>query len=250
MKRYALIISYAGEAGEDGYCDGVAKDVANYSSFLTSGVGGFWKQSEIEKLDRPSVAAVRAKMKLFSNYDYVMVIFAGHGFHSETSKSTVLDLNAKESIDSTELRKGASKQTLILDCCRKKSRSIATETRDSMMKSAAEASVINPLECRKYYDKQIEECGSGIVVLNACSIDEYANDDALKGGYYSSSLLDASNGWVRSTRIDTSETYKLLSIVSAHNQAVPSVQKKSGDRQNPVIEKPRTDKFFPFCVIA
>jgi hypothetical protein len=251
MKRFALIISNPGELGEENYCHGVPKDVTNYSSFLTDGTGGFWKPSEIKTLNRPSVTEVREQIKQFSAYDYVLAIFAGHGWYSTSSASTVLELRANQSIDSAELRKGAPKQTLILDCCRHKSANAAfAEARDSMMKSASQGPRINNEACRRYYDSKIEACAPGIVVLNACSPGEGAEDDSLKGGYYSSSLLESSKAWVRNSTVNTATHSDVKSAVGAHNDAEPIVKRLSGYRQNPSIEKPRTTPYFPFCVIA
>ena len=251
MKRFALIISNPGEVGEENYCHGVAKDVINYSSFLTGGTGGFWKQSEIKTLNRPSVSEVRDQLKLLPTYDYVLAIFAGHGWYSTTSNSTVLELRANQSIDSAEFRRGAPKQTLILDCCRHKSPNTAfSEARDSVMKSASQGPRINEEACRRYYDSKIDSCASGLVVLNACSPDEAAGDDSLKGGYYSSSLLQSSEDWVRNSTVNTSTHSVVKSVVASHSDADPMVQKLSGYRQHPSIEKPRTAPYFPFCVIA
>jgi hypothetical protein len=52
--------------------------------------------------------------------DYVLIIFSSHGYHCTNRESTVLDVRDGHAIDSVELRDGAKKQTLILDCCRQK----------------------------------------------------------------------------------------------------------------------------------
>jgi caspase domain-containing protein len=147
------------------------------------------------------------------------------------------------------LRSAASKQTLILDCCRKKSPAIPSLLTDSM-RFAKRGPAVNPEECRKYYDKCIEDCARELVVMHACSIGEVAGDDEQKGGYYSHSLLGASGAWVESVTIDTSRQYKSRSVAEAHNAAVPRVRQISGNRQTPSIEKPRTGPYYPFCIVA
>ena len=249
MNRKAVIISNPGESGAENYCRGVLRDVANYRSFLLSPLGGLWRDFEILEMSRPSAAEVRERANGLSGSDYAFVVFAGHGWYSTSLNSTVIELRDGQEIDSAVLRSGASKQTLILDCCRKKSPAIPAVLTDSM-RFAKRGPAVNPEECRKYYDKCIADCASGLVVMHACSIGEVAGDDEQKGGYYSHSLLGESGAWVESLTIDTSRQYKSRSVAEAHNAAVPRVQQISGNRQTPSIEKPRTAPYYPFCIVA
>lgn len=57
---------------------------------------------------------------------------------------------------------------------------IVLEFVEVLMKAAAIAQ-LSPSECRRYYDKRIEECDIGLVVMYACSINETAGDDSSKG---------------------------------------------------------------------
>ena len=136
MKRRAIIIANPGLEGTESYLGGVLKDISNYQSFLCSELGGCWLEGEIVKLIRPSVNRVRNTIQGLSNVDYALIIFSGHGCHDTQRDSTVVDLG-DEDIDSIELRSGASKQTLILDCCRKKSPTTLMEARDMKFAKAA-----------------------------------------------------------------------------------------------------------------
>lgn len=248
MNRKALIISNPGESGAENYCAGVLKDVVNYQSFLTSPIGGLWFGSEISAMNRPSAADVRSKMKELSNSDYALVMFCGHGWHSTAVGSTCIVLREGQEIDSAELRLTNTSQTLVLDCCRKKGPWTPTaRVLDERLAKAMPR--INPDDCRKYYDKRIEECDGGLVVMYACSIGEFANDDSEKGGLYSFNLLNGSKGWARSSTVDTSSKADILSVVGAHDQAATLIR-ESGGRQTPHIEKPRTSPYFPFCIVA
>jgi hypothetical protein len=250
LKRNALIISNPGEANAENYCEGVKRDVENFTSFLLSPNGGMWRASEIEKMDRPTKAAVRAKIATLKDSEYLQLIFCGHGYHSVSRDSTIVELRKGEEIDSVEFRGLAKKQTLILDCCRQRHPDIPTVMMDSMMKAARSRPLINPAECRRLFNKKITDCSSGLVVLHSCDEDETAGDDSKRGGYYSSSLLRASKEWASEEEVDTSRQFQALSIVGAHRRAVPLVHTLSGGEQNPQIEKPRSDPYFPFCIVA
>jgi hypothetical protein len=249
MKRQALIIANPGEEGTEGHLQGVIKDVANYRSFLLSAIGGLWRASEIIDMMMPSLARVRETVRSTSASDYALIIFCGHGCFSTPLNSTVIELRDGEDMNSDELRAGAPKQTLILDCCRVRSAVIPTPMTDSI-KLAKSMENINPDECRKYYDKKIQECANGLVVMHACSIGESAGDDAQKGGYYSFNLLEAGKTWARSSTVDTSRYIGLFSVVQAHQDATPRVQRVSANRQNPTIEKPRSEPYYPLAIIA
>jgi hypothetical protein len=248
LNRKALIISNPGEPGAENYCAGVLKDVVNYQSFLTSPIGGLWYSSEISSLNRPSAAEVRSKVTELASSDYALVVFCGHGWHSTGVGSTCIVLRQGQEIDSTELRVASRSQTLVLDCCRKKGPWIPTvRALDERLAKALPR--INPDDCRRYYDKRLEECDGGLVVMYACSIGEFANDDSEKGGLYSFNLLNGSKGWARNSTVDTSSKGDILSVVGAHEQAAALIR-ESGGRQVPQIEKPRTSPYFPFCIVA
>ena len=124
-------------------------------------------------------------------------------------------------------------------------RKISAERR---IKSAA--STLNPDECRRYYDVSLDKCPPGIVVLFGCSINQTAGDSDMQGRFYSHSLISAAETWGRATVVDTSSKYLTMSVVKAHSEAVQGVAKMSGGRQTPGIDKPRSDPYFPFCIIA
>ena len=44
LSRCALLISNAGESGDEHYCKGVLVDIQNYKTFLTSPIGGWWAE--------------------------------------------------------------------------------------------------------------------------------------------------------------------------------------------------------------
>ncbi|MFC5522616.1 caspase family protein [Polaromonas jejuensis] len=243
MNRKALII---GAPAPD--IPGVKTDLKNYRDFLLSPLGGAWVSSEVVTLISPSEADVSAQIQSLSNASYSLVVFAGHGRHPTQDGSTLVELRPGLEIDSVRLRRGAEKHTLILDCCRKLSKTLLTE--DVLAKAAKRELVLTASECRTYYDKRIADCGKGLVVLFACGIDETAGESPQAGGYYSASLMAAAHEWKSTSDIDLAKSYKIMSITDVHEQAATRVKALSGSRQNPTSEYPRTELRFPFAVLA
>ena len=246
--RKALIIG-----APDENIPGVNVDIKRLKDYFKSPVGGLWHDHEIITLLTPSSGTIRTYLSQLNSCDYSLVFFAGHGYHSIERKRTILHINKNETFDSLELRAGAQKHTLILDCCRK------AESERRLTKSATEAifdsverKILNPLECRKYFDQSIADCERGLVVMNACTVDETAGENNLEGGYYTSSLIDAGNEWAKKklSGIDLSRNFSILSTQSCHIAAVAQVKLLSGSRQNPSFESPRVEKKFPFAVVA
>ena len=250
MARKALIISNPGETGDEHYCEGVNRDIENYMSFLTSSIGGAWEIEEIRKLPRPSVAEVRTAMAAITLADYSLVIFCGHGGMYHLNGPTMLELRSGQTLNADELRGSTSKRTVILDCCREIQRPIVLAKRAVALDEALAAIRISRSECREYYDRWIESCPRGLITLFGCSADERAGDDATRGGFYSSSLIDSATTWAGQVRIDTRTDCKVLSVVNAHNDTIDTVERLSGGTQHPTIQKPRSGNYFPFGVVA
>jgi hypothetical protein len=249
MRRRAVIVFNPGEDGAENYCKGVLRDVANYRSFLMGPTGGLWQGSEVVDMGRPSVADLRSAIAGWTAFDYVFVLFTGHGWYSTSINSTVLELRKGQEIDSTELRLASGKQTIVLDCCREKHAGLPTIVALSE-KLARAAPTINPNDCRRLYEQRIQECASELVVMYASSIGQKAGDDAQRGGVYAHNLIDASLAWVENSTVDTSRKYDIFSVVQAHEAAIPRVARERGTRQTPTIEKPKSGPYYPFCIVA
>lgn len=244
MSRRAVIFGYPGERKHENYCPGVELDIQRYREFLLSANGGWWFDSEIEMLGTDTTAgAVRTAVNRLKNVDYGLVIFSGHGCYVKSRKTTVLELPSRSELDASELTVGASKQTIILDCCRV----VVSEVKlaEHFAKSLAAAKFANGQRCRQVFDYQISLCPKGRVTMYACDVDETAVDTG-RGGRYSLGLLNVANDWAQSNRTDPS----VLSVVKAHDVASQTVIYQSGGSQNPQIEKPRSEPYYPFAVDA
>ncbi len=247
MNRRALIIGNPGVVGQGGYCEGVLRDLDNYCDFFLSPMGGAWIASEITTLIRPKLLDVESEILKQEKSDYSITIFCGHGHYDTIKKSTYLELQSKTEIDSVKLLSGASKHSLILDCCRVFTNAgVISEKR--MMKSALQQMTISPSRARETFDEEVRVCYPGAVVLYGCAVGETAGDNSQLGGLYSSSLLLGAASWSEQGVVRSGKPPSVLSIASAHDVAKPRVAQLTAGRQNPQIEKPRVAKHFPFAV--
>lgn len=249
IKRKALIIG-----APDEKIPGVERDVNNLINFLTSPQGGFWNDREIKTLISPYKNEISNVILEMIDADYSFVFFAGHGYYSIETKTTKIKINSDEYIDSTRLRIGAPKHTLILDCCRQlmSDTFVSKSLLEAKTLSSSQSRTLDPDNSRKYFDEAISKCDDGLVVMNSCSISETAGESASEGGYYTSSLINSANEWAKKTlqSINLQTHYSTHSTQECHNDAIPIVQKLSGGRQNPTFESPRSSFKFPFAVVA
>jgi hypothetical protein len=243
----ALIISNPGEVGDEHYCAGVNKDVTHYQEFLKADYGGFWYDGEIDRLPRPTASEVRLALTKLRYVDYSLVIFSGHGYYSSLYRSTILELKKGEQIDSAELRNASSKQTIILDCCRKVYPPVRIE--EHLLKAYAAKPRRDAERCRRLYDEQIVRCGSSMVIAYSCATGEGAGDDSQTGGIYSFNLLYGCRRWAEDSTVGFPVEAQTLSIVAAHNLTA-SVVTRLRAQQHPEIERDRSGAYFPFCVVA
>lgn len=245
MNRRALIISNPGERGAENYCKGVFKDVENYKQFLTSPVGGYWNANVIKCMHRPTVKEVQSYLSELKTVDYSLIVFSGHGYYSMENDSTILELRINEEFDSNDFQDVCEKQTIILDCCRVIQPSLVVE--EFPKKALAKVlTTSDGKKFRKYYNERIAECRPGLIVLNACAIDETAGDDDQRGGYYSWEIIESAKKWADDLMLqDINDEFKILSAPSLHQMAASKVK-----RQTPQIEKPREGLYFPFAVVA
>ena len=252
ITRKALLISNPGETGEENYCKGVYADIKNYQDLLVSPEGGAWDPNEISRLDRPTANNVRICLAICSLHDYALVMFTGHGWYSSPERDQILELRKGEEIASLELHKGAKKRTIILDCCQK----VHTESLAAMKERIALANKAlgrtpNRDTCRRLFLDGIQSASNAIVKLTSCSISEVATDDDSRGGRYNASLIECVHDWAIAQANDRfSCSSATLSIVTAHECAAAKTRKLSAYLQNPTIEKPRTEPYFPIAVFG
>lgn len=249
LSRKALIIG-----APDEKIPGVNIDIENLRKYFKSPIGGAWDDNEINTLISPSKIEINKQIELLRSSDYSLIFFAGHGYHSVERNRTILHINKSDTLDSLELRQGAQKHTLILDCCREPviEQRVQKAMLESLSANFAQGQKLDATQCRLYFNNAISECNNGIVVMNSCSIGETAGENESIGGYYTSSLIDSANEWAQNQlrTIDLTKQYSIFSTQDCHSKAAVLVKQLSGNRQNPAFESPRSEKKFPFSVVA
>ena len=255
ISRCALLISNAGESGDEHYCKGVLVDIQNYKTFLTSPIGGWWAEDRIIWLDRPTKSLLRESLRSLTQYDYSFIAFSGHGWFSKADDATALILKRGENISSLELQQDATKRTIVLDCCREiRNESALLERHVKYAEFSAELNKRSPdgRLCREKFFKDVKSASPSIVTLHSCSPAETAGDDERTGGHYTSRLVAGANMWAAGISKNTlSNTAEVYTVVAAHTKATDALRARYNGRQNPLIDKPRTEQnYFPFAVFA
>lgn len=250
MSRKALIIGTPGTKGVKGYLAGVETDLIKYREFLMSPLGGAWRSGEIISLRNPSEVEVNNGISELQKSDYSFVLFSGHGYYSAGLSSTIACLPNDIEINSSLLKIGAKKHTLILDCCREISGQMRKAVMDAAMASLTESKNLDADACRRRFDQSLDSCPPGISVLNSCSLRETSGDEGGFGGLYCANLIQTAENWRKNTAFNFAKQCYILDVGEAHDKTVPIVQRESGNRQNPTIMKPKSGNGFPFAVAA
>ncbi len=253
ITKRALLISNPGEPGAENYCKGVYADIKNYQRILTSAEGGAWEDGEIKHLDRPSAKNVRYWITLFSVYDYVLVMFTGHGWYSAPDRDRILELKKGEELASNDLLVGTKKRTVILDCCQKVHQESLMEklARQINFANASVGRTADRAACRKLFSDGVQAAPEGIIRLTSCAIGEVSTDDDTRGGRYNGSLIECLEDWALAQANNRFAIgASTFSVVAAHECAAAKTRKLSAEKQNPNIEKSKSAPYFPFAVFA
>jgi len=250
MKRRALLIGVPRGGPTDRFLPGVEIDLGSYRHFLESALGGAWERDEITTLIDPTPSSLQMAISRLQSYDYAFVTFSGHGAYNTATKSTHIVLASGQLFDSSNLRIGALKQTVVLDCCREKYTPQLAKSLESLVEASQAERQLSRTLCRQQFDQHLARCLPSTVTLNACSIDETAGDDPNSGGLYSSSLI-ASADMFRAGLVDPGSRHQgVLDVAHAHDEASILVKKASNQNQNPTMAGPRVRDYFPFAVVA
>lgn len=251
ITKKALLISNPGEDRAENYCKGVYVDIANYQGILNSAEGGAWERTDITHLDRPTANSVREWIDSVAFYDYVFVVFSGHGWYSASKRDQILILRKGEELASIELRRGAKKRTVILDCCQQVHEESLNVKYARLMAYESRVRIADRSACRSLFSQRVEAAPAGIIQLTSCTPGEVSTDDDTRGGRYNGSLIECFEDW---TRAQANNRYLVdgstYSVVAAHECAATKTRELSANKQNPCIEKPRSSPYFPFAVFA
>lgn len=238
MIRKALIIGSPDEGKH--HLPGVLHDMQNWRTYLSSIDGGAWNSDEITTIKSPSPSELREAVARLDSADYAFVTFSGHGRALPTGQ-TFIGITSRDEVNSSLLISGALRQTVVVDCCRSfPEQEVAksfTEARNMAMDSYVDRDAY-----RRAFDNYLRTCEFGQIILYSCSPDETAGESEQRGGYYSSSLIQAGAQNKLSAR-------GVLTVKEAHWTAQAAVQSRSRGKQNPTGEFPRSRNIFPFAVV-
>lgn len=238
MTRRALII-YCTDT-DSGHLDGPAYDNANFRDYLTSNLGGDWRDNEILSLSNPTSQQVsRAVTQFLNGADYTFTVFSGHGYlNTNDNNRQYLEL-ADTDISILSLRTRARRQSLIIDACRgyhTPAQAINKGFGDVYENFTGRDST------RQIFDNAVNRAESGWTILYAASRNETALDTG-NGGAYLLSLLEIAEGWGESDI-----RYNILPLNTSHSKAKVYLQNNFETIQVPSMNAEKRLTHFPFAV--
>lgn len=229
MIRRAILISDNG--GVDNDISATKEDVKNYRDFLMSSIGGALENSEIEPYHNPDYNTI----KKLSNYeyDYTITMVSSHGGVKKENGKLYLYLN-NIWYDCVYFVNKSKRQLMIFDCCRKE------EEGDLIKQFSLEAifSVCSNLY-REKYNKYIETCGEGIIILYSCKIRQASQLDEELGSFFINSLISAAKDKIKTKDIVTVK--ETLELSKEYIKQYPT-------NQIPEITQIKTNRYFPIVV--
>jgi len=245
MKRTAILIEASDVQGESDL-PGAKKDVENWTTFLTSHLGGDWNQSEILPFNKPSKQ--RIQMLLEQHKDgYCFVIFSGHG----QDGSVVLN-ESERKVPYQDICPRGTKGTLIIDACRglpeeKNAEGICIASCSLTAHSTPLSAMANKQAGHKIYAHkkiwlyELDKRPNGIVKMISCAKGQAAEEDENAGGWYTSLLMDGAREWEKDNKVQQ----EIFTTWEAHSYAALNLP----PQQTPEY-KPDKNTFFPFAVKA
>jgi hypothetical protein len=211
----------------------------DYHYFFCSPAGGNWCSDEIEILMNPTRHELLDTITDIeeADYDYVIVVFSGHGFESDGEPVLVLNWQNDE-IALNELTNLSPRQLLILDCCR-----VAELLPDDEAFTESEGTVLSRDSIRQAYEERILDSIPQVVVLFACDEGESAKDSRM-GGISAQYLLDAPE------TVLTKSSLPFITVGKAHRKAVSLMKRDTSVDQNPQILQPLcgSHRRLPFAI--
>lgn len=238
MKRYSIIIGCAGLGRQ--YRLGIEKDVDNFVEYLKSNKGGGWYDSEILPLKNENKNTILEAINNAKNkYNYVLVVFSGHGNYSKYLNKRRLYTNEGDFFYETDIQGIASKQLTIIDSCACVEHEVSEE---SIIKSfsAITENLYFKKDYRKLFDEWIESCPNQTIEMYSCEEGEESSDTG-NGGLYAYNLILAA--------IKTDEELSCLNAHEISKQKVIETAKNKGNQQNPTyISSNKHGNVLPFSL--
>lgn len=247
MKRRAILIEAANLKGQTPL-PGAEVDIKNYKRFLCSIQGGYWFESEIRTLSKPSKRQLLDEIQsAIREADYLFLTFSGHGYMQKINpqylpptekERTMLCINDSETISIAEINP-AMKNFLIADSCRgvedlEKALLFEDTLRAAYVKSREETS-------RELFDAAVMKAEAGQVIAYSCGVNEAAGEDKNRGGYFSAAMIECARS------LTESGLQRAVCGNEVFDLAFGKVKRQAA-LQNPEYSPGRRLHHFPFAV--
>lgn len=236
--RKAIIITSPGaSSSHPNYLAGALLDARHIIAYLHSSVGGVWNRNEIRVLQNPNVEVVVNEFSC-TNVDYLLVYFAGHGFHNGIQ--TMLQINEREVLGEKALSGCAKRQLTIIDACRIKiPRSFGLG--DPITESEKHPITIDKDEARACFDRAINHAPEEYHTLYACDVGQTSKESTTEGGHFTTALLQSSWNWASEQK----------GVLDAGNAAFAAWKMMQARGITPAIQQPIVSAnpiYLPFAV--
>jgi hypothetical protein len=225
ITRKALLISAPGSGCSR---DNLNTDLQTTRNFLLSPRGGAWSDDEITVLENPPLEDIISAVSKMEA-DYTITYFSGKNFSDENGRRFLI-LREGDFFQDTELLNRSEKQLVLVDACPEK----FTEEVIHFVGRPDEFQL-----ARRMYDKWIERCESGQMIMHAC---EPGNSGKMKAGLFTQKLLQ-----IASKVPAVENRFNLKSILAAGHE-IPVLLQESGDEQGPDISYMNGNGKLPFAL--
>lgn len=248
MNRLAILIGSPLEKGDEGFLPGVAHDIRDYYAFLQSPSGGGWFENEVIRFRNPRKDKLEELFRQIdrSNVDYLMIVYAGHGFMDYSGKSYFSLNNLQEYISLSKLKQiNVDRKLIISDACR-----------DYVSRFSGIAGVTEGLkiengltlgEARKAFDIKLASSSIGYVIIQSSEPGKSSGDMGT-GGTFSQNFLEDAIAWAAMNQGWYEDRFQTMTVLNAFFQTKISMQ-QAGTDQTPTCKHTKgMESFFPFAI--
>lgn len=234
MNRKALLIGASPPGDPLQY---VSADVRSWDDFLRSPEGGAWGESEILNVSQLDKSSLLAEIDRAKHLDFVMIVFAGHGYTAKTDlpwTELILFLASEEAVSERELNPGTPRFCLVLDCCRTRGENV-----EGIMEHRKKASLEDAyaaVAARQAYERALNQTEMGAVTIYSTGDNTSAADKKSFSQYL-----------IRSARIWAENHQGVLTMSDAVQIGATELQ-KTHPQQKPEYHGGRRRHHFPFAV--
>lgn len=228
VSRKALLIAASIPKGQDAHF--IPAELEAAKQFLLSTAGGAWEADEIKILRAPSLHLLETEIKNLE-VDYSITWFFGKSF-PDSRGNHFLVIEENDFIKDTDLLNGSDRQLLLIDDSGGSSNIVIQE----------ELVAISELrKARAMYDRWIESCEAGKVIMHATESSNLKRPEHL-AGIFTRKLLE-----VASNISPASNRFHLKSILTVGHET-PDLLLEEGFEEGPVITWSEGNVKLPFAL--